>query len=125
MCIRDSNGSLEYLDKTDTETDERLTDYARLSAKIGLSARFGDTTGYLNYRAFDDYFANDENRQAVFSDYSVVDIKFSHNLNQRHELFFGVDNLADKEIPYNMSTFGYPDDPGGRYLYAGYSGRFK
>ena len=119
------NGSLEYLDKTDTETNERLTDYARLSAKIGLSARFGDTTGYLNYRAFDDYFANDESRQPVFSDYSVVDVKLSHSLNPQHEIFFGIDNLADKEIPYNMSTFGYPDDPGGRYLYLGYSGSFK
>ena len=119
------NGSLEYLDKTDTDTNERLTDYARLSAKIGLSARFGDTTGYLNYRAFDDYFANDESRQPVFSDYSVVDVKLSHSLNPQHEIFFGIDNLADKEIPYNMSTFGYPDDPGGRYLYLGYSGSFK
>ncbi|MCU7809385.1 MAG: TonB-dependent receptor, partial [Candidatus Thiodiazotropha sp. (ex Semelilucina semeliformis)] len=118
------NGSLEYLDKTDTETDERLTDYARLSAKIGLSADFGDNTLYFNYRAFDDYFANDENRVPVNSNYSVLDFKFSHRLSREHELFFGVDNLSDKEIPFNMSTFGYPDDPGGRYLYAGYSGRF-
>ncbi|MCM8882284.1 MAG: TonB-dependent receptor [Candidatus Thiodiazotropha sp.] len=118
------NGSLEYLDKTDTETDERLTDYARLSAKIGFSTDFGDNTLYLNYRAFDDYYANDENRVPVSSDYSVLDFKFSHRLSREHELFFGVDNLSDKEIPYNMSTFGYPDDPGGRYLYAGYTGRF-
>ncbi|MCU7853648.1 MAG: TonB-dependent receptor [Candidatus Thiodiazotropha sp. (ex Monitilora ramsayi)] len=118
------NGSLEYLDKTDTETDERLTDYARLSAKIGLSANFGDNTLYFNYRAFDDYFANDQNRVPINSDYAVLDFKFSHRLSREHELFFGVDNLSDKEIPFNMSTFGYPDDPGGRYLYAGYTGRF-
>lgn len=37
---------------------------------------------------------------------------------------FGMDNLADKKQPVNMMLRGTPEDPGARYFYIGYKGKF-
>lgn len=60
----------------------------------------------------------------MFTDYTVADIKLNYNISSNLEWFFGVDNLQNNQMPYNMRLFGTPNDPGERFYYTGMSFSF-
>ncbi len=118
------SGSLEYLDTEDKATGERLTDSARITGKLHLAYVRNAMSYFLNAKTWRDYYGPDETRTNVNSDYTVVDTKVSYELEENTEIFGGIDNLLDKEMPYNMQLFGTPNDPGERYFYIGSTIKF-
>jgi len=117
-------GSLEYLDTEDKTTGERLTDSARINGKLRLAYVRNAMSYFLNFKTWKDYYGPDETRTNVNSDYTVIDAKVSYEFNENTEIFGGIDNLLDKQMPYNMELFGTPSDPGERYFYIGSTIRF-
>jgi outer membrane cobalamin receptor len=117
-------GSLEYLDTEDKATGDRLTDSARINAKVSLAYVRNAMSYFLNAKTWRDYYGPDETRTNVNSDYTEVDLKVSYNVDKNFEIFGGVDNILDKKMPYNMQLFGTPNDPGERYFYIGSTVKF-
>ncbi len=110
---------LENLDTKDESTGDRLTGSAKTSIKTNFSYKVNDLGMYLNIKKYNDYYATDENRVNINADYMVVDFKINYQLNDSIEWFFGIDNIQNKIMPYNMTSRGTPNDPGERYYYAG------
>jgi len=117
-------GSLEYLDTEDESTGERLTNSARINGKLHVAYVRNAMSYYLNAKTYRDYFGPDETRTNVNSNYTVVDAKVSYAYDKSIEFFGGIDNIQDKEMPYNMQLFGTPNDPGERYFYLGSTLKF-
>ena len=119
------SASWEYLDKKDDDTDERLTGYARSTAKIGSTISMGGFALHAYYRWLHDYYGSDPNlprgSDPVNSTFDVVDVKLDYRFFDHHLLSVGVDNLLDKETPANFTRGASPLDPGERYYYLGYS----
>ena len=117
-------GSLEYLDTEDRSTSDRPTDSARINGKLRLAYVRNAMRYFLNVKTWRDYYGADETRTNVNSDYTVVDAKVSYDFDRNIEFFAGVDNILDKQMPYNMQLFGTPNDPGERYFYIGSTVKF-
>jgi len=118
------NGALEYLDTEDKATGDRLTDSARVTSKLRLAYVRNAMSYFLNAKTWRNYYGADATRTNVNSNYTVVDAKVSYDFNKHTQLFGGVDNILDKQMPYNMQLFGTPSDPGERYFYIGSTVRF-
>jgi outer membrane receptor for ferrienterochelin and colicins len=119
------NAAWEYLDKKDDDTNERLTGYARSTAKIGSTISMGGFSLHAYCRWLHDYYGSDPNlprgSDPVNSTFDVVDVKLDYRLFDHHLLSVGVDNLLDEETPANFTRGGAPLDPGERYYYLGYT----
>lgn len=113
------NSGVEYLDTKDETTGERLTGSAKISYKLNLSYEYNNLTTFLNIKRLNDYYAANESRTNINSDYTLVDVKANYKFNKNIEFFMGVDNLQDKQMPYNMTSRGTPNDPGERFYYTG------
>jgi len=111
--------AVENLDTKDELTGQRLIGSAKTSIKANFSYRTDDLGIYLNIKKYKDYYGTDENRKNVLSNYTVTDLKTDYKINDNIELFFGIDNIQDKIMPYNMTSRGTPNDPGERYYYTG------
>ena len=120
-------GSVEYLDTEDSATGERLTDSARTSAKLHLAYVRNAMSYFLNFKTYRDYYGAPSlprNAPNENSDYTVVDVKVSYAYEKNIELFVGIDNILNKQLPDNMHLYGTPHDPGERYYYIGAIARF-
>lgn len=114
--------SLEYLDAKDDNTDERLPENAKITGKLHLQYAMQNTTFYLNLRTQQDYLGVIENtRPAQYEeiDYTSADVKVTYKWSEQLQFSVGVDNITDEEMPYGLSLFGTPSDPGERYYYTG------
>jgi outer membrane receptor for ferrienterochelin and colicins len=112
-------GSLEYLDTEDKTTGLRLTNSAQFTGKLHVAYVRNAMSYYLNVKTWDDYYAADATRTNVNSDYTVADVKVSYAYDKKVEFFGGIENIENKEMPFNMQLFGSPNDPGERYFYIG------
>lgn len=120
-------GSLEYLDAMNAITDTRLTDRPTWAAKLSLQWQQGPWQTNLRLRHVRDWYAADPsviNSAPFNTDYTVASIRIAYALNQKTELFGGIDNIGDRLMPVNQTSRGTPDDPGSRFFYAGISARF-
>ena len=120
-------GSLEHLDAKDDNTGERLPESAKITGKLHLAYAMQDTTFYLNVRTQQDYLGVIEGtRPAKYEeiDYTSADVKVTHQWNEQIEFSAGVDNITDEEMPYGLTLFGTPSDPGERYYYVGMTAKF-
>lgn len=120
-------GSLEYLDAMNAITDTRLTDRPTWAAKLSLQWRHGRWQTDLRLRHVRDWYAADPTVTSSIpfdSDYTVASVRVAYALNQKTELFGGIDNLGNRLMPVNQAFRGTPDDPGSRFFYAGINARF-
>lgn len=109
----------EYLDTKDNSTNERLTGSAQTTLKMNLSYELNDLGIYLNLKKYNNYYGTNENRVNVNSDYTITDLKVNYKFSKQLEWFCGIDNIQDKQMPYNMTSRGTPNDPGERFYYTG------
>lgn len=115
-----TNTSLEFLDAKDKSTGERLTGSARTTWKLNLAYTHKDLGAYLDLKRYVNYYGTDAtNRVNVYSNYTVADVKFDYKLSDDISLFFGIDNVTNRAMPYNMTSRGTPNDPGERFYYTG------
>jgi len=114
-----ANLGWEYLDTNDEATGDRLTGSAKTTAKLNIAYQFDKFHFYLNVKKYNDFYASNSSRVNVNSDYTVADVKIDYNISDTINLFFGVDNLQNKTMPYNMRSLGTPNDPAERYYYTG------
>lgn len=120
-------GSLEYLDAIDDITDSRLTDRPTWSVKLALQWRHGAWQTDLRLRHVRDWYAANPtvvNGLPFNSDYTVTSMRVAYALDQKTELFGGIDNIGNRLMPVNQAFRGTPDDPGSRFFYAGINARF-
>ena len=80
---------------------------------------------YLDIKKYNDYFGTDESRVNINSDYTVADLKMNYQLSKTLEWFTGIDNIQNKQMPYNMTSRGTPNDPGERFYYTGIKVSFE
>lgn len=113
------NLGYEYLDTKDETTNDRLTGSAKTALKMNLSYEINDLGVYLNIKRYNNYYGTDENRVNVNSDYTVADLKLNYEFTKTLEWFIGVDNIQNRQMPYNMTSRGTPNDPGERFYYTG------
>ena len=121
------DAGLEYLDARDADSDERLTDRARWQARASLSQRLGSLTVTARVRHLRDFWSPDPNQPGApnyNSNFTSAALHLDYALAAWMDLFAGVDNLFDAEMPDNMGFRGTPDDPGARYYYTGVKARF-
>lgn len=111
--------SWEYLDTKDEATNERLTGSAKTTFKTDLSYEIKSLGFYLFVKRYQSYYGTDENRNNVTSDYTIADLKINYKISGTWEWFCGIDNIQDKQMPYNMTSRGTPNDPGERFYYSG------
>jgi len=109
----------EHLDTKDETTNDRLTGSAKTALKMNLSYEINDLGVYLNIKRYNNYYGTDENRVNVNSDYTVADLKLNYEFTKTLEWFIGVDNIQNRQMPYNMTSRGTPNDPGERFYYTG------
>ena len=114
-----TNLGWEYLDTKDESTNERLTGSAKTTTKLNVTYELEKFHFYLNIKKYNDYYGTNNNRVNINSNYVVTDVKIDYLLSDTVNLFFGVDNLQNKIMPYNMTSRGTPNDPGERYYYMG------
>jgi outer membrane cobalamin receptor len=120
-------GSIEYLDTEDETTGDRLTDSARINGKLHLAYVRNAMSYFLNVKTYHDYYAAPSlprNAPNENTSYTVVDAKVSYAYDENVELFGGIDNILDKQMPDNMQLHGTPNDPGERYFYIGSTIKF-
>lgn len=120
-------GSIEYLDARDAATGARLTDRPRWAAKLGAQWHDGPWQIDFRVRHTRDWWAADPavlNGTPFNSRYTTAAIRVAHALSKGHQIFGGIDNIADSGVPANQTSRGTPDDPGARFFYVGYRGRF-
>lgn len=113
------NLGYEYLDTKDETTNDRLTGSAKTALKMNLSYEINDLGVYLNIKRYNNYYGTDENRVNVNSDYTVADLKLNYEFTKTLEWFIGIDNIQNRQMPYNMTSRGTPNDPGERFYYTG------
>jgi len=116
-----ANLGWEYLDTKDESTKARLTGSAKTTTKLNIAYQLNQFHFYLNVKKYNDFYNTNSSRVNVNSDYTVADAKVDYLLTDRITFFFGVDNLQNKIMPYNMTSRGTPNDPGERYYYTGIS----
>lgn len=120
-------GSLEYLDAMNSITDTRLTDRPTWAAKLSLQWRHGPWQTDVRLRHVRDWYAADPgviNSAPFNTEYTVASLRIAYALNQKTELFGGIDNIGNRLMPVNQTSRGTPDDPGSRFFYAGINARF-
>lgn len=120
-------GSLEYLDAMNAITDTRLTDRPTWAAKLSLQWQQGPWQADLRLHHVGDWYAADPtviNGAPFNTDYTVASVRIAYALNQKTELFGGIDNISNRLMPANQTLRGTPDDPGSRFFYAGINARF-
>lgn len=120
-------GSLEYLDAKNTITNARLTDRPSWVAKLSLQWQKGPWQTDFRLRHVHDWYAADPaivNGVPYNSDYTVTSIRTAYALNKKTELFGGIDNIGNRQMPANQTLRGTPDDPGSRFFYIGVQARF-
>lgn len=113
------NLGYEYLDTKDETTNDILTGSAKTALKMNLSYEINDLGVYLNIKRYNNYYGTDENRVNVNSDYTVADLKLNYEFTKTLEWFIGIDNIQNRQMPYNMTSRGTPNDPGERFYYTG------
>ncbi|MEO5343398.1 MAG: TonB-dependent receptor [Gammaproteobacteria bacterium SHHR-1] len=115
---------LEYLDARDALSQERLTDRPRWQMHVGLSKQIGRTSLDLRLRHMRDFWATDPVPFAspYASNFTTASLHLDYELSPSINLFGGVDNLFDQEMPENIAFRGTPDDPGARYFFVGVKG---
>ena len=113
------NTSVEHLNTKDESTGERLTGSAKVTYKMNVSYEYDKYTAYLNVQRFNNYYGSNENRVNVNSDYTSADLKLDYRYSKNTTFYIGVDNIQDKQMPYNMTLRGTPNDPGERFYYTG------
>lgn len=113
------NLGYEYLDTKDETTNDRLTGSAKTALKMNLSYEINDLGVYINIKRYNNYYGTDENRVNVNSDYTVADLKLNYEFTKTLEWFIGIDNIQNRQMPYNMTSRGTPNDPGERFYYTG------
>ncbi len=119
------DGSMEYVDAEDADTHESLTGRAERTVKVTGNLRTGAAIWRLRGKYIDDYLHSGDNAdEPYYSDFATVDLRLDYRLAASHTLFMGVDNILDRDVPDNMVSHGATSDPGVRYVYAGYRGRF-
>lgn len=118
--------SISYLDARDDLTGLRLSDRARWQGQVTLDADWnGALSGQLRGRYQGDYYAPyGRTVPAYDSHFASLDLNLHYQVRPELTVFTGVDNLLDRDLPANMTLHGTPQDPGGRYIYAGITGRF-
>jgi len=123
-------GSIESLDNEDEATGERLTNGAKINAKLHVAYGRNAMSYFLNVKTLRDYYGTAENSPPppntvyVNTNYTVADVKVSYAYDEGVEFFAGIDNIENKELPYNMQMFGTQNDPGERYYYIGSTIKF-
>ena len=108
--------------KSDTEDEiahTRLTGSAKTTDKINLFYEMNNLGVYLDIKKYNDYFGANEGRLNVNTDYTIADLRLNYKLSKTLEWFTGIDNIQDKQMPYNMTSRGTPNDPGERFYYTG------
>ncbi|UTJ05259.1 TonB-dependent receptor plug domain-containing protein [Arcobacter roscoffensis] len=113
------NTSVEHLNTKDESTGERLTGSAKVTYKMNVSYEYDKYTAYLNVQRFNNYYGANENRVNENSDYTSADLKLDYRYSKNTTFYIGVDNIQDKQMPYNMTLRGTPNDPGERFYYTG------
>lgn len=109
----------EYLDTEDEISNTRLTGSAKTTDKINLFYEMNNLGVYLDIKKYNDYFGANESRLNVNTDYTIADLRLNYKLSKTLEWFTGIDNIQDKQMPYNMTSRGTPNDPGERFYYTG------
>jgi outer membrane receptor for ferrienterochelin and colicins len=120
-------GALEYLNARDGNSNARLTDRPTWLGKLALRWRRDRWQADLRLRHTHHWYAADPalvGGLPFTSNYTVSALRLAYGLDAHSELHFGVDNLANRLPPANQTSRGTPDDPGARFIYAGYAGRF-
>ncbi len=119
------NVAWEYLDTNDETTNARLTGSSETTTKMNFSYEINSLGLYLDIKKYNDYFGTDESRVNINSDYAVADLKMNYQLSKTLEWFTGIDNIQNKQMPYNMTSRGTPNDPGERFYYTGIKVSFE
>lgn len=113
------NLAWEYLDTKDKTTNQKLTGSAQTTLKMNLSYEVNNFGAYLNLKKYNNYYGTNESRVNTYSDYALADLKVNYKFSKQLEWFAGIDNIQDKQMPYNMTSRGTPNDPGERFYYTG------
>ena len=117
--------SVEYLDARDAATREHLNGTAEWTLRLDNILSIGAAEYRLRLHRQVGYWGSGEaDGENTRSDHTTVDIRIDYALSQQHSVFMGVDNILDEREPDNMLWGGSPSDPGARFVYAGYRGRF-
>ncbi len=113
------NGSYEYLDAIDAETDARLQGRARNAYKVSLAWHRGPWQVVTRARHLNGIWGIDPvTRSDPFaSRYTVADLQVNHQFTPALSAAIGIDNLFDQQTPVNWSSTGSIEDPAGRYGY--------
>ncbi len=121
----DGSASWSYLDKKDSDTEERLTGYARNTYKAAVNLTLDAFSFHTTFRYFKDYYNTDytlsRTADPVDSNFHCFDIKAQFNFLKYHTISAGVDNLFNEETPNNFTRGSVPGDPGERYYYVEYT----
>ncbi|NLK67204.1 MAG: TonB-dependent receptor [Campylobacteraceae bacterium] len=112
--------SWSYLDTEDKQDGGRLTGSARNTFKVSLAYEPGDFGFYFNLRRYMDYYGPDEVSGNSNINYTIADVKASYQVNKNLNLFLGVNNLFDKEMPYSMQSRNGMGGDYERYYYIGF-----
>jgi len=113
------NTAIEHLNTKDESTGQRLTGSAKVTYKMNISYEYNKYGAYLNIQKFNNYYGTNANRVNENSDYTSADLKLDYKYSKNTTFFIGVDNIQDKQMPYNMTLRGTPNDPGERFYYTG------
>ena len=109
----------EYLDTKDNTTNERLTGSAQTTLKMKLSYEINDLSFFLNVKKYNNFYSANTSLINVNSDYTVADLNINYKITKQLEWFVGIDNIQDRQMPYNMTSRGTPNDPAERFYYTG------
>lgn len=122
-----ANLSVENSDAVDGNSGSRLADRAAWHTRAGISGKIGKLDVSARIRNIRDYWAANPapiGSPSYNSAWTSADIRLGWSFSRNSSVFAGIDNLADKKMPDNMMMRGTPEDPGARYYYMGYKGKF-
>lgn len=114
------NGAYEYLDAVNAQTDERLNGRAKHTVRLNFTyenRRWGATVRGRHIGSLQGIDPNDRARPAFTSNYTTVDMQLRYDIGGDTQVSFGIDNIADEQVPLNWSSTGAIEDPAGRFVY--------
>lgn len=120
------DGGLEYLNARDGTTDAQLPDRPKWVSKLALRWQSGVWQVDTRLRHIVDWYASDpavQNGPNFNSNYTTASLRVAYAMTKKNEVFVGIDNLADRQMPANQTSRGTPDDPGARFIYVGINTR--
>ncbi|MBO1927061.1 TonB-dependent receptor [Thiomicrorhabdus sp. 6S2-11] len=110
------NASYTWLKAIDETTGNYLVKRPQHEAKFGITADLSKQLNIATYWRYESEQFIDADNQQISPDYSVLDVKLNHHLNDQWSWYAGINNLTDIQRRFDGTDYR-PEE--GRYLYAG------